>query len=1046
MKKKALLFGTLPVLALAAGMFFINSDDEKGAYQPRATAEFANPTLGERFELYELMKGDVSKENWERIRAQANAIPQNRATFNWIDEGPDNIGGRTRAIAIDRTNQGHIYAGSVSGGLFESVTRANNWTRVEEFTSNLAISSICQTPDGVLYVATGHLQERVSGTSGSVDSGANGDGVYKRAADLSWSVIPGTEDFTFINEIVSDDVNNIVWMATNDGLKKYDPVTDVLYDIDGGIGGGTCTSLAISKDGTLLVVNAGAGTKTYVSTDGGVTFSDRSDGDLPNPIGTSGSRFEYAISHERLDGNYVVYCSAASSFLTGVYRSADNGMNWSLIAPGHNQVTGPLPGTFAPFSSGGNGQGTYDNIITVVPGSPNRILLGGIDCYTWALGTVNWKRVSQWFYSPTSFKYVHADNHEMVWDNLGRLYIGNDGGISFSDNAKTSIDPDFHHANRGYNVTQFYAMGFSAHGDVIGGAQDNGTTVNYHDNSTWSEHKRYGGGDGFTADISFINRNLAFGTVYFASMYRSNDRGANASTFGPDLESEYGCVTGMIGGTGCGSFYTVIELWENPNDLASEDSIKFIPQRAYETGENVEVPSMTSQMIINYTSPIDVVFDDTLYFDPSLTEDDPVVRDLLTGAEFNLDIVEFSFISGAPDLDLGDSLLIVALNDTIIIDSIYAKDHYYGSNPDRPGQKIDMGDKTHLSNISWDTLTVQDPYQSWFALGLGDGQGIWMTRNALRFSAPREDWILVADGLSAVSTLEFSKDGDYLFAGTWNGQLYRLTGYNGIYSPEAGVDTLMDIRETDHTQITSFERIGNFSGAPVTGIASGAIDDPDHLAVSLGLFGEDERVLETTIATGVAAAVSSSWSDMNFPAGIPCYGIVIERNDPNTMLVATEFGVYATETGGSSWENVSGDFGNTPVHDIGQNWRTWDEGCYRPGEIYIGTHGRGIWSTSTFLGTTKPIADREDEFKSNLLLYPNPAVSDATISFDLESDAKATVQVFNLNGQVVLEIQKENLSAGNNLIKFGVDQLTTGTYIVRLTTGSSTSTTKFIKK
>jgi hypothetical protein len=55
----------------------------------------------------------------------------------------------------------------------------------------------------------------------------------------------------------------------------------------------------------------------------------------------------------------------------------------------------------------------------------------------------------------------------MVWDAWNRLYMGNDGGIGISDNATTE-SPDLYPANRGYNVTQFYATGVSAGTSGVG--------------------------------------------------------------------------------------------------------------------------------------------------------------------------------------------------------------------------------------------------------------------------------------------------------------------------------------------------------------------------------------------------------------------------------------------------------------------------------------------------------------------------------------------------------------------------------------------------
>ena len=1054
--KKALLFGSIPAIAIASGLFLLKSESSEGNYEPRLSSHLnqADPTIDKTFELYEQLYGEFTPEDRERAKQIANNVSQDRATFNWMDLGPDNIGGRTRAIVVDRNNINHLYAGSVSGGLFESINRGGTWNKVEAFSENLAISSICQTKDGTFYIATGHSSEGVGGTDGG--SGALGYGAYIQSADGTWNLIEGTENYNYINEIACDDENNVVWIASSSGLKKYDPATDELTDVDSFGGFGTaCTSLSVSKDGQVIVGYAvgGGPSVAMASQDGGASFTEVSESSetagFINSIGVG--RLEFAISHEKVDGKYRVYASGASSQLRGVWRSEDNGQTWERIAPAYAGE----PGGFGPFTAGGvSGQGLYNNIITVVPGAPDRIILGGIDCYQWKKGG-NWEQISQWFLDPIDPLYVHADNHEFTWDANGRLYIGNDGGIGISDNAQ-SADPTFYPANRGYNVTQFYATGVSAHGDVIGGAQDNGVNVNYHTGTTWREFQQVGGGDGFSADISFTNRNLTFGSVYYSSVYRSSDRGENPTIFFP-IGMPDGCTPGSIDGTGCGQFFTKFEMWENPNDLESTDTLSYIAPESYNEGDIIQVPSATSQTFIEYESPIDIVFDDTLRYDDAFTYFDTVVVDAIEGGEYNLGLLDWDFIFGAPAISIGDSILLhgVEVDDTIIVESFTEREHYIGTNPLKPGEFVDMGTDTVLYNIAWDTLSVQDPYQSWFVLDMGSTNGLYMTRNALRFSAQTQGWFKLADGLGGISSLEFSKNGDYLFIGTWSGQLWRATGFNDAYSPvemidgEGAEDTLVD--HLGNKYPVEVQNIGSF-GSAITGIASGPIGDPDQLVVTLGGYVTSGRVRESTNATGA----SPTFTALNFPgdegtgsaeAGIPCFSVVIDRDDANTIVVGTEFGVYATEDGGSNWSNISSSkFGNVAVYDMQQNWRTWNEGCKRPGEIYIGTHGRGIWSTDALLSTPGNDGPVKDNVQVNLNLYPNPVQDQATVDFNLATNGTVQLQVFNLNGQVVQQVTSKDLQAGANKLVFDVQDLPRGTYILRLQSENFSETTKFIKR
>lgn len=1059
MNKKALLFGSLPAVAVATGLFFANSSTDDGIYSQRSVSSSQNELAEGASEYYQMIKGDYTKEQYDRAKLFAGSINQDRTTYSWTDQGPDNIGGRTRAILIDKDDINHIYAGSVSGGLFESFDRANTWQKVQSFTENLAVSSITQTADGTIYVGTGHVAETINGINAS---GAFGYGVYRQNGD-GWALIPTTENYTFVNEVVSDTVNNVIWIASNQGLKKYTAATSSLESITSGLSPGACTSLQISPDGNLIVA-ATAGSRTQISTNGGASFIDVTDDDVTsNPIALGSSRIEYAISHEKVDGKYRVYASAANDYLTGIWRSTDDGLNWERIAPAYDGVT---PGAFAPFATGVSGQGTYDNIITVVPEAPDKIIVGGVNCYSWSTSG-NWEQISQSFANPISPVYVHADNHELKWDKTGRLYIGNDGGIGISDNAGTAT-PTFYHANRGYNVSQFFDIGFSAHGDVMGGLQDNGTKANYHDNATFQEFDRlnrdYFGGDGFSSDMSFINRNIIFSSLYYSSGRRSTTRGEEGQLFFPESFADgTPCTPGGAGGGGCGTFFTHFKLWENPNDLASTDSIRVIPQEPFEIGDTVVVNSSTSETTINYISPINIVFDSTLHYDPALTYEDTIAFDQISEGEFNLGLLNWEFIDGASEISVGDSILIIGTetNDTIIVDSLAFKDHYLGTNPLKPGKTIDMVYDTVLFDISWDTLLVQDPFQSWFALDMGSSNGIWMTRNALRFATP-ENWFLAMEGIAGnVLSIEFSKDGNYLFVGTSSGRLYRYTGFNEIYSATSatqdstvgGITYGTITNAKGDSVVTQFTQIGGSLGGPITDIAAGPIGNPEHIVVTLGGFSGSQKVRESINATGA----SPTFTNLGFPnvgpgdeaGGIPVYSAVIDRDDPNIILVGTEFGVYATEnaTGaGTEWTNVSGDFGDCPVHDIGQNWRTWDEGCKRPGEIYIGTHGRGIWSTDAFLGLPNQNDNLDkNKFIPTMNLYPNPLKDAGTVEFELTTNEDVVLQIFNLSGQVIREVNAKNLQAGANQIAFDASDLSKGTYILRLSSESMNETTKFIK-
>jgi hypothetical protein len=63
----------------------------------------------------------------------------------WYSIGPDNIGGRILALAVDPLNTSVVWAGAASGGLWKSTTGgegSSGWTRVNTGGSVVSVSAI----------------------------------------------------------------------------------------------------------------------------------------------------------------------------------------------------------------------------------------------------------------------------------------------------------------------------------------------------------------------------------------------------------------------------------------------------------------------------------------------------------------------------------------------------------------------------------------------------------------------------------------------------------------------------------------------------------------------------------------------------------------------------------------------------------------------------------------------------------------------------------------------------------------------------------------
>lgn len=409
-----------------------------------------------------------TKKNLANRRANRAAI----SGVKWMERGPNNVGGRTRALAFDPNDPTNkkVWAGAVGGGLWynNDITMATSpWQNVDDFWANIAITSITFDPsDGdVMYVGTGEGWFNFDAIQGA--------GIWKSTdGGDTFTQLSSTDNSTFhhIQKVVVA-ANGDVFAATRAGSVQRSQDGGTSWSRVLNSGNVRAADIEIASNGDIYAsLGIFSAASIYRSTDGGDNWTDVS------PTITTSGRIEIAISpsESSTTAATVLFAVKYNGSATGsndvswLRKSSDGGSNWSDLT---------IPTDIQSGNHFTRGQAWYDLTLAVHPSSSDVFYVGGIDLHRNYFGT--WQNLSQWF-GGSGLPYVHADQHQIVFrpDNNGEAIFGNDGGVYYSSDIDIIGDPNFSAQNYGYNVTQFYAVSMKNEAGTnyfLAGAQDNGT-------------------------------------------------------------------------------------------------------------------------------------------------------------------------------------------------------------------------------------------------------------------------------------------------------------------------------------------------------------------------------------------------------------------------------------------------------------------------------------------------------------------------------------------------------------------------------------------
>ncbi|MGB0888345.1 MAG: GEVED domain-containing protein, partial [Vicingaceae bacterium] len=500
-----------------------------------------NPVLGrpEREKLTAVLT--MTKNMQQTVQGTA---PGGAAT-PWVERGPDNVGGRTRALVWDPSVANKVWAGSVTGGLWYNNDITNNssiWQRVNDFWDNIAVTAIAFDPTNAntIYIGTGE---------GWGAGASRGAGIWKSTnGGTSFSQLPSTDDFHYINDLVVRNESGTGVIYAGVARKYYQgQFHGAFQGLQRSANGGsswnqvlpnvsgtpeTPTDIDISANNTLWVgvdenSFGNGGGKIYSSTSG-TSFTLRHTHSSPGRIN---------LACAPSDADYV-YAAFEVGQVMSAFKQCTNATNASPTFTTRSEpsdVDNGIPNT--DFT---RGQAWYDLTLDVDPNNSSTVMIGGIDLFKTTDGGGAWTQISKWSnnnnLAALTVSEVHADQHTIVYKNGSstEVLFGNDGGVYLSTNGNAAT-PTLNHRINGYNVTQYYACAINptaGSNNFLAGAQDNGSQR--YNTAGVNSTTEVSGGDGGYCHID--QTNAAYQTTSYTrnSIYHSSNTGSSFSQINSD--------------------------------------------------------------------------------------------------------------------------------------------------------------------------------------------------------------------------------------------------------------------------------------------------------------------------------------------------------------------------------------------------------------------------------------------------------------------------------------------------------------------------------
>lgn len=669
----------------------------------------------------------------------------------WQFSGPLNIGGRITDIEIPWDQPNVYYVGAASGGIFKTENAGQDWLPIFDAQQMLSIGDmeISKNNNDLIYVGTGEVN------AGGGSLVYDGDGIHKSTdGGITWES-KGLPNIGSVGKIVIDPMDdNTVFVAAMGPLFKNSNNRGVYKTTNGGdsweqvlfVSDSTgVVDMAIHPTNGNIVYAAawerirrpdrrqygGITSGLYKTTDGGANWTELTNG-LPSSASQKG-RIGFDISQSNPEVLYARYADREGN-IQGVYKTVNGGSSWTRVNSSQLSDVG-----FHWWFGG----------IYVDPMDENILYNVDFQVHKSTNGGNSWNEV---------FTNAHVDQHAIAFQpNVpGKILLGNDGGLYYSNNAGSSSTKDLK-----LPITQFNRIYVDAQNSdkIYAGAQDNSTSRTQ--SGGLSDWNIIYGGDGFQPLVDPTNTNVIYALYQYGNLGKSVN---NGSTF-------FGATNGIS--------YGDRKNWDTPIifDPNESQTLYYGANRLYKTTNAAEYWNAISPDLTNGPHTGNLTFGTITTISPSKFDNDIVVVGTDDGK------VSITENGGTNWRDISDGIpnrwitkvLTSGLDPNVLY--LTLSGYRFGEEVGHVYKSMDLGDSWMDISSTLPDIPVNDIEQDKFGnLFIATDVGVMASNDE------GMNWSVLGENLPSVvvSDLFIHAESEFMFAATYGRSSYKIDISNNI--------------------------------------------------------------------------------------------------------------------------------------------------------------------------------------------------------------------------------------------------------------------------